>query len=72
MFACSCKNNCNIIVYNWPVGAVRFFLQYKNSHASLHFLVVVEVIKEHDAAANDSSVPIFKQRSQNNRPGRQT
>ncbi|OAD70959.1 hypothetical protein PHYBLDRAFT_148177 [Phycomyces blakesleeanus NRRL 1555(-)] len=36
-----------------------------NSHGSLHFHVFVEAMKEHDAPAHASSVPIVKQRSQN-------
>ncbi|OAD66223.1 hypothetical protein PHYBLDRAFT_175516 [Phycomyces blakesleeanus NRRL 1555(-)] len=58
----SCINNCNIIVYNWLVGAVVFFFQHEDSLGSLSFFAFVEVMKEYDVAAHDSSVPIVKQR----------
>ncbi|OAD76928.1 hypothetical protein PHYBLDRAFT_142435 [Phycomyces blakesleeanus NRRL 1555(-)] len=64
--------NRNIIVYSWLVGAVVFFFQHDNSLGSLYFFAFVEVMKEHDVAAHDSSVPIVKQQSQNSSTGRQT
>ncbi|OAD68523.1 hypothetical protein PHYBLDRAFT_172950 [Phycomyces blakesleeanus NRRL 1555(-)] len=57
---------------NWLVSVVIFFFQHEYSLVSLRFLAFVEVMKEHDAAAHDSSVPIVKQRSQNSSTGRQT
>ncbi|OAD67251.1 hypothetical protein PHYBLDRAFT_63754 [Phycomyces blakesleeanus NRRL 1555(-)] len=72
MFTCLYRNNRNIIVYSWLVGVVIFFFQHEYSLGSLHFLAFVEVMKEHDAAAHDSSVPIVKQQSQNSSTGRQT
>ncbi|OAD78115.1 C2H2-type zinc finger transcription factor [Phycomyces blakesleeanus NRRL 1555(-)] len=62
--------NHNIIAYSWLVGVAIFFFQLEDSLGSLRFLAFVDVMKEHDAAAHDSSVPIVKQRSQNSATGR--
>ncbi|OAD81220.1 hypothetical protein PHYBLDRAFT_72907 [Phycomyces blakesleeanus NRRL 1555(-)] len=62
-------HNHNIIVYSWLVGAVIFFFQHKNSLGYLCFLAFVEVMKEHDATAHNSSVPIIKQQLQNSSTG---
>ncbi|OAD68465.1 hypothetical protein PHYBLDRAFT_173457 [Phycomyces blakesleeanus NRRL 1555(-)] len=57
----ACLNNCN------------FYFQHVDFHGFSHFLAFVEVMKEHDAAGHDSSVPIVKQRSQSTRTlGHQT
>ncbi|OAD66745.1 hypothetical protein PHYBLDRAFT_70261 [Phycomyces blakesleeanus NRRL 1555(-)] len=65
--------NRNVIVHSWLVGTVQFYFQHVDFHGFPHFLAFVEVIKEHDTADHDSSVPIVKQRSQSTRTlGHQT
>ncbi|OAD65336.1 hypothetical protein PHYBLDRAFT_176248 [Phycomyces blakesleeanus NRRL 1555(-)] len=56
--------NCNVIVHSWLVGTVQFYFQHVDFYGFPHFLAFVEVMKEHDAAGHDSSVPIVKQWSQ--------
>ncbi|OAD74819.1 hypothetical protein PHYBLDRAFT_61130 [Phycomyces blakesleeanus NRRL 1555(-)] len=56
--------NRNVIVHSWLVGTVQFYFQHVDFHGFPHFLAFVEVMKEHDAADHDSSVPIVKQWSQ--------
>ncbi|OAD65046.1 hypothetical protein PHYBLDRAFT_157000 [Phycomyces blakesleeanus NRRL 1555(-)] len=73
MFTCPYRNNRNVIVHSWLVGTVQFYFQHVDFYGFPHFLAFVEVMKEHDAAGHDSSVPIVKQRSQSTRTlGHQT
>ncbi|OAD66780.1 hypothetical protein PHYBLDRAFT_160529 [Phycomyces blakesleeanus NRRL 1555(-)] len=73
MFTCPYRNNCNVIVHSWLIGTVQFYFQHVDFYGFPHFLAFVEVIKEHDAAGHDSSVPIVKQWSQSTRTlGHQT
>ncbi|OAD71978.1 C2H2-type zinc finger transcription factor [Phycomyces blakesleeanus NRRL 1555(-)] len=64
MFTCPYRNNHNIIVHSWLVGTVQFYFQHVDFYGFPHFLAFAEVMKEHDAASHDSSVPIVKQQSQ--------
>ncbi|OAD72690.1 C2H2-type zinc finger transcription factor [Phycomyces blakesleeanus NRRL 1555(-)] len=64
MFTCPYRNNRNVIVHSWLIGTVQFYFQHVDFYGFPHFLAFVEVMKEHDAAGHDSSVPIVKQRSQ--------
>ncbi|OAD77052.1 C2H2-type zinc finger transcription factor [Phycomyces blakesleeanus NRRL 1555(-)] len=64
MFTCPYRNNHNVIVHSWLVGTVQFYFQHVDFHGFPHFLAFVEVMKEHDVAGHDSSVPIIKQQSQ--------
>ncbi|OAD80872.1 hypothetical protein PHYBLDRAFT_138425 [Phycomyces blakesleeanus NRRL 1555(-)] len=73
MFTCPYRNNRNVIVHSWLVGTVQFYFQHVDFYGFPHFLAFVEVMKEHDTAGHDSSVPIVKQRSQStNTLGHQT
>ncbi|OAD76898.1 hypothetical protein PHYBLDRAFT_165396 [Phycomyces blakesleeanus NRRL 1555(-)] len=73
MFTCPYRNNRNVIVHSWLVGTVQFYFQHVDFYGFPHFLAFMEVMKEHDAAGHDSSVPIVKQRSQSTRTlGHQT
>ncbi|OAD75362.1 C2H2-type zinc finger transcription factor [Phycomyces blakesleeanus NRRL 1555(-)] len=73
MFTCPYRNNRNVIVHSWLVSTVQFYFQHVDFYGFPHFLAFVEVMKEHDVAGHDSSVPIVKQRSQSTRTlGHQT
>ncbi|OAD74319.1 C2H2-type zinc finger transcription factor [Phycomyces blakesleeanus NRRL 1555(-)] len=67
MFTCPYRNNRNVIVYSWLIGTVQFYFQHVDFYGFPHFLAFMEIMKEHDAAGHDSSVPIIKQRSQSTR-----
>ncbi|OAD65390.1 hypothetical protein PHYBLDRAFT_176157 [Phycomyces blakesleeanus NRRL 1555(-)] len=67
MFTCPYRNNRNVIVHSWLVGTVQFYFQHVDFYGFPHFLAFVEVMKEHDVADHDSSVPIIKQQSQSTR-----
>ncbi|OAD71541.1 hypothetical protein PHYBLDRAFT_147287 [Phycomyces blakesleeanus NRRL 1555(-)] len=60
IFTCPYRKNRNTIVHFWLVGKVQSFYQCKDSRYSLHFLAFVEIMKEHDAAGHDSSVPTVR------------
>ncbi|OAD79357.1 hypothetical protein PHYBLDRAFT_162431 [Phycomyces blakesleeanus NRRL 1555(-)] len=64
MFTCPYRNNRNVNVHSWLISTVQFYFQHVDFHGFPHFLAFVEVMKEHDAAGHDSSVPIVKQQSQ--------
>ncbi|OAD67140.1 hypothetical protein PHYBLDRAFT_67273 [Phycomyces blakesleeanus NRRL 1555(-)] len=64
MFTCPYRNNHNVIVHSWLVGTIQFYFQHVDFHGFPHFLAFMEVMKEHDAAGHNSSVPIVKQWSQ--------
>ncbi|OAD79072.1 hypothetical protein PHYBLDRAFT_62165 [Phycomyces blakesleeanus NRRL 1555(-)] len=64
LFSCLTLFNHNIIVHSWLVSTVQLYFQHVDFYGFPHFLAFVEVMKEHDAAGHDSSVPIVKQWSQ--------
>ena len=43
----------------WFVGAVVFYFQHRYNN-DVHFLALVEVMKDHNASADDKTIPIVK------------
>ncbi|OAD66170.1 hypothetical protein PHYBLDRAFT_70993 [Phycomyces blakesleeanus NRRL 1555(-)] len=52
------------LIPQWLIGTVQFYFQHVDFYGFLHFLAFMKVMKEHDAAGHDLSVPIVKQWSQ--------